>query len=125
MARCLAAIWLWSTVAAGLLMVDVLLHRCKHRLPAAAAQPVTDLYWGWFHSCYWGTDPGRWCDVRIRPVLSGGQGDGAARRALDDARRPGAAAGQQALQRAAARGAEDVACAAVEAIEVADARRRR
>ena len=39
----------------------------------------------------------------VRPVLPGRQGDGGARRAVDPARRPRAAAGQPALQRAAPR----------------------
>ena len=52
---------------------------------------------------------------RLRPVLPGVQGDGAAGRALDDAGRPRARAGQPALQRAAPGRAPDVAGAAVQA----------
>src|SRR5215208_2346660 len=51
MARCLAATWLWSTAVVGLVILDFLLDRCKHRLAAARTDLVTDLYWRWFYIC--------------------------------------------------------------------------
>src|SRR5689334_12875346 len=51
----------------------------------------------------------------ISPVLPGGQGDGAAGRAVDAADRPRAGRRQRAFQRAAPRSAADVADPAVQA----------
>src|SRR5882757_5185839 len=51
MARCLAAIWLWSTATVGLFIIDSSLDRCKHRPVADSTDLVTDLYCHWFHIC--------------------------------------------------------------------------